>query len=247
VYDWLPPGIDVLTDVSEGDWITRRLLPLREGGGPVGLFMPKGFAAYARILHPAGGRGGAWEVLRWAEVASRLSRPFHPDVAMRELATDPDNDPMLGDITPMEGSLPLRTLESLVTLLGRWTAQPERCFFAMWEGNGTWWKGAHGDDRFDDERDAVLTRSPRLELHSGYRRHFLMSGILADVVPLFDAAGGQTPALWWPDDRSWLVSTEVDSYSTYVGGTEEFIAELVASHDIESIPSRLDAPLDWGR
>ena len=74
----------------------------------------------------------------------------------------------------------------------------------------------------------------------------MMSGSLANVVPLFDAAGGQTPALWWTGDRSWLVSTEVDSFSTYVGGTEEFVAELLASHDIEAVPSRLDAPLDWG-
>ena len=60
-------------------------------------------------------RGGAREGLRWAAVASRLSRPFHPDVKMHQLAADPDNDPQLGDITPMEGSFPLSTLESLVT------------------------------------------------------------------------------------------------------------------------------------
>jgi hypothetical protein len=251
MYEWLPAGIELLTDTSEAGWIARRLLPLGHGGSRVGLFMPQGFAAYARILHPAGGRGGDLEGLRWAEVASRLSKPFDPDVQFGLLADgEVDNHPTLGDVAPMEGSLPLRLLRSLVTLLEGWTEERQPCCFAMWEGNGTWWKGAHGGgrfNRFDDERDAVLTRTPRFELHAGYRRYFLMRGSLADVVPLREAAGGQTPALWWPGDRSWLVSTEVDSFSTYVGGAADLIAKLSKSHEIEAVPSRLDAPLDWGR
>ncbi len=170
MYEWLPPGIELLTDISEGDWIAPRLQPLDEGGGRVGLFMPQGFPAYARMLHPAGGRGSG-QALRWAEVASRLSTSFHPDVQFRQLAgADSDDHPILGDITPTEGRPPLSTLQSLVTFLGRWTGEDERCVFAMWEGNGTWWKGAHGGgcfNRFDDERDAVLTRSPRLSCTTG--------------------------------------------------------------------------------
>jgi hypothetical protein len=63
---------------------------------------------------------------------------------------------------------------------------------------------------------------------------------------LFEAAGRQSPALWWPESRAWLVSTEVDAFSTYVGGSAALIEELLATDGIEAAPSRLDAQLDWG-
>lgn len=246
VYAWLPPGVELLTDTSGGDWIASRLRPWRKDGLRVESFMPPEFAGYARILHPAGGRGGNHQGLPWSEVASRLSRQFHPDVQFSHLVDGEIYEhPALGDVTPSSGSLPLSVLRSLVTFLEGWTASDEPCWFAMWDGNGTWWQGAHGGDgRFDDERDAVLTRTPRL--HTEARRYFLMRGVLVDVVPLYDAAAGQSPALWWPDDHSWLVSTEVDAFSTYVGGSEDLIAALLANSEIEAVPTHLEAQLDWG-
>jgi hypothetical protein len=101
-----------------------------------------------------------------------------------------------------------------------------------------------GHDRFDDERDSVLSRTPRVRTQS--RTYFLMRGPLQAVFPLFDSAGTQSPALWWPESRSWLVSTEVDVYSTYVGGSGNLIDDLLRSEEIEALPVRLEAELDWG-
>ena len=122
----------------------------------------------------------------------------------------------------------------------------------MWDGNGSWWKGAHSDlssegptqDPFDDERDAVLRSSPRVQTQS--RDYFLMWGPLASVITLYDAAGDQSPALWWPDSRAWFFSTEVDAFSTYVGGSRQMIDELLRSDEIEAAPISRDARLDWG-
>jgi hypothetical protein len=244
---WLPTEIELLADTWAADWAISRLRPWEEGGVKVASFMVDGFEDYARVLHPAGGRGGESRGLRWSEVAFRLSKPFQPDVQFRHLAGDSDlyHHPILGDIEPLSGSLPIGLLRSLVTLFQRWSEEGERCWFAMWDGNGTWWKGAHsGEDPFDDERDAVLRRTPLV--HTQHRDYFLMRGPLPAVLPLFDAAGSQSPALWWPEGRSWLVSTEVDAYSTYVGGSAYLIEDLLRSDEIEAVPSSLDALLDWG-
>ena len=160
-------------------------------GSYLGTRMPSGSARtwwegssdMLRILHPAGGRGGQ-STLRWAEVASRLSVPFHADIQFRQLAgADQGPHPVPGHITPSAGSLPPELLRSLVTLLRGWTEQSETCWFAMWDGNGSWWKGAHGGDgSFDDERDSVLRQTPRVRTLS--RAYFLMRGALDDVEPL---------------------------------------------------------------
>ncbi len=245
VYEWLPPGVELSTNTSAADWLVSRLRPWDQGV-LVASFVPDTFEAYARVLHPAGDRGGAERGLAWSEIASRLSKPFHPDIQFRQLVGDGNlyRHPILGDIEPLSGSLPFGLLRSLVGLLQRWTDEKEGCWFAMWDGNGTWWKGAHAGDLFDDERDMVLRATPRV--HAQHRDYFLLRGALGAVVPLFDAAGGQTPALWWPENRSWLVSTEVDSFSSYLGGSGGLISELLRSKDIEAVPSRLEAPLDWG-
>lgn len=206
--------------------------------------MPDTFDGYARVLHPAGGRGGEWRGLTWSEVASQVSKPFHPDVMFQDLVgNDADRHPVLGDIAPLAGSLPLSALRSLVRFLERWVEEDEECWFAMWDGNGTWWKGAHGGDgRYDDERDLVLRSTPRV--HGQGRDYFLMQGRLHDVLLLFEASGSQSPALWWPESRAWAVSTDIDAPSSYVGGSGDLIAELLRNEEIEVVPSRLGAPHD---
>jgi hypothetical protein len=245
--EWLPPEIELFSDTSSADWVTSRLRPWDADGVRVASYMPDGFDRYARVFHPAGERGGDSKGLGWSEVATRLSRPFENDMQFRQLVSDGDlyNHPILGDIEPLAGSLPIGLLRSLVSFLELWTGDVEPCRFAMWDGNGSWWKGSHGgDDPFDADRDAVLRATPRVAGVS--REYFLMGGPLQAVLPLFEAAGRQSPALWWPESRAWLVSTEVDAFSTYVGGSAALIEELLTTDGIEAAPSHLDAELDWG-
>jgi hypothetical protein len=253
VYEWLPHDVELRTDATTAHWVVSRLAPWNHDGVRVASFMPDGFEAYARVFHPAGERGGPSHGIRWSEVAARLSTRFHPDVQFRELAgPDAEQHPILGDIEPSSGTLPRTLLQSVVSFLDHWSDEGELCWFAMWDGTGTWWKGAHSTlttegsrrDPLDDERDAVLRSTPRV--HTQHRDYFLMRGPLASVVALYDAAGDQSPALWWPDSRAWLVSTEVDAFSTYVGGPAQLIGKLLRSDEIEAAPISLDAPLDWG-
>ncbi len=52
-----------------------------------------------------------------------------------------------------------------------------------------------------------------------------------------------SPNLWWPEDRAWLVSTEVDGLSSYIGGASNLIEMLLMSETIEAVPSSLDSRL----
>jgi hypothetical protein len=45
------------------------------------------------------------------------------------------------------------------------------------------------------------------------------------------------PNLWWPNDRSWCVSSEIDFPYTYVGGSTKLIAEILAHPFLEAMPA----------
>ena len=70
---------------------------------------------------------------------------------------------------------------------------------------------------------------PRFDLPD--RTYYLMEGSVAAVVGLRDPSSGQwrNPDLYWPDDRRWFVATDVDFWSLYVGGDDDFITELTRS------------------
>ena len=102
-------------------------------------------------------------------------------------------------------------------MLSRHTGNPERCWFAVWEGWGCL--------AFD--RAAV----PAFEIPN--RRLLLFAGPITAVGTSLCESYFQSPSIWWPDDRAWCVETEVDAMSTYVGGTSECIAELGARNDLE--------------
>ena len=41
------------------------------------------------------------------------------------------------------------------------------------------------------------------------------------------------PSVWWPLDRSWIVVTQVDMNSTFVGCDREVLAELLDEESLE--------------
>ena len=57
---------------------------------------------------------------------------------------------------------------------------------------------------------------------------------------------GDSPNIWWPEDRAWCVATDIDLYDTYVGGSKECIEAILSNPDLEALPATLDARLDLG-
>jgi hypothetical protein len=218
-------------------------------------FAPAGFEAYARVFHPAGSTDGG---ARWADLGAARGVSLSPDVGFSEVTGLGPGDPALDDLTPSEGALPQEPCSALARVLRRHTATPDSCWFCLWEGNGAFWSHAHtslaADDASPAERererddarrqDDVLHGTPRVEAEN--RAYFLFHGPLEAACAFEPAGWYDSPNLWWPEDRAWIVVTEVDGYSTYVGAGAAAIGDVVGSDELEAIAVPHDVPTDPG-
>jgi hypothetical protein len=138
-----------LTDAGGGAWIGPRL----QGWARVGGVVPRGFEAYARILHPVpatqvdtDSTQDEWNrpvideaIWPWAEVARRTGGVMHPLVQWDRLAGNErqltfDDGWQLGQ-TPV-GFFDPALLSHLVGALDAHTAAPDDVMFGVWVGWG---------------------------------------------------------------------------------------------------------------
>jgi hypothetical protein len=228
----------VLDDVSPGAWIGPRL-----GGefGAVTLTVPSGYAAYARICHPASDADGS--AISWARVAEATGRRAHALMQWHALVGSPDSLNMTGSLwrggNPARGNLAAAVLVALCELLPQHTQEAAHCFFGVWEGYG------------DDELQRLVATHPRLK-PSGDRAYLLISGPLSaapEVCHLWIEErfrfAAQSPNLIWPADRAWFVASEIDFDSTLVGGPSSLIEEILASAALEAWPVEPDSTLAY--
>ncbi|HEY7282036.1 MAG TPA: hypothetical protein VID47_10620 [Actinomycetota bacterium] len=154
------------------------------------------------------------------------------------------------------GELPSGQAEVLIEVLGRHTAS-ERGILLVWDGWGGWGTGislsplGNADDRearmMEEERRSRLAlrefeRVPRAVIPG--REYVILEGPLSRM-PHFGLAGWERwPSAWWPHDRAWVVVTEIDSNSTYVGGSREVSAEILASRRLGAVPADLADPIE---
>lgn len=175
------PGLELVADVSAGQWAVERLRPWAGRGPLVGAVVPEGFEAYARIPHPA-------------------------------------DDPLQEDGTA-----------TLARELEPFTTTPQACWFALWDGFG---------DMGVPDRGGP----PRLE--APHRRYLLYRGPLVSAAAMRSGISFHPPNLWWPQDRSWCVATDIDLPQTYVGGTEACVAALLRVPALGAARTTLGAGLD---
>jgi hypothetical protein len=238
--------------VENGDWIGSRLHHFK--AYDVGMVIPTGFDAYARILHPAQGDGSTWNI-RWSEIARWSGKTIHPEVQFVPI-TGPapgfGTGPKPWRYPPRDGTLEAKQVEALVGLLSKYTAAPGACWFCLWEGYGYFHPGGMAP------MTAVFVRGPRLfawlRLWAARRRlrrikpprpssarvELPHRGYLLFTGSVRDAAGWEDgPNLWWPDDRTWCVASEIDFGYTYVGGSHELIKKVLAHPELEAVPADL--------
>jgi hypothetical protein len=58
------------------------------------------------------------------------------------------------------------------------------------------------------------------------------------------ATGRLGPNLWWPEDRAWVVASEIDLDSTYVAGSRALVDHILAAPALEAFESFANAPVD---
>lgn len=211
--------------MSAAAWFADRLHPFAQD---VGSIMPDAYPCYARVFHPAYRAGD--EPVRWREIAEANGRRPHSEMQFGNVAgawTAPSPTPQLWSSPPRSGTLPLSLATTLVDVLRHHTTT-DRCWLAVWEG----WGGY------------VPPGSPeRLEIPG--RGYFVLPGRVDDVLRPLERGHYQSPSMWWPDDRSWFVSTEVDLAWTYVGASREAIAAVLSHPGIEAMTATIHDRFTW--
>lgn len=248
------PLVDVQwsADVAQADWIGPRLAPFEEGC--VTSVVPGGFAAYARLLHPASGEGD--RPVRWSEVASRAGTTMRRDGFFAEIALLPPDHAGRG-VTPWarapnDTRLHPSDATALVELLRTHAGRAQDCWFCLWDGFG-WESSSQGsmvlDDSASGDRATHIGPSQALdtpeespvpqEVLDGPRvqlpnRDYLLYEGEAHEALAFAESEQVTPNLWWPADRTWCVGSEIYTDWTFVGGSVELVDQLAEDPRLEA-------------
>jgi hypothetical protein len=246
---WEFPGCELVEDFSAADW----LLPLlSHRGGEVRSWVPEVFDAYARVFYPivrSGIRVGDKIAdrdpasLRWSDVASRNGWTVHPEMAAAAVlrpAPGARMDPDDVDARNVGMTLGDGQFEALASILTRHTQTPDVTWYGLWEGYGDLMVGLAPTP---GRRKVHRVDHPKvLELPD--RNYLLYRAPIAAWKVFRSAEHSEVPDLWWPEDKSWIVATDTDFEWLYVGGTNECIAEVVASTEIEAL-STLPGHRSW--
>lgn len=249
--------------VDEAAWYTDGLAGF---GGHVANVIPRGFAAYARILHPARS-ADADRPVSWAEVAAFTGRRLHPLAQFHAIARwlpgdsggwrpddNADAPPWTGR-KPERGTLDVAMLTALRDVLADFTPTT-RVWLSVWEGWGNLpaaWSSlpkVHQPGRayylFEHSLAAVVDFSRQLR-RTGLSNPSLAQGLTAvthesgssldAALPATSSADWiQSPSQWWPDGHPWCVASEIDFDSTLVGGTAELINAITTHELLEAFP-----------
>jgi len=210
----------IVTDVSPAEWVVGRLAPWNlDADHPLRVrsMVPSGFEAYARLLHPAHTvHDGTRSPVRWSELALRHGTELRADSSFSSINDDGPSESTSLIREPADGDMDTNELAELISFLRQWTGPGDRGWFCVWEGYG--WL----------ELPQQFEGPPRVQLE--HRACLLCSGRLEDALTL---PLGQAPMLWWPQDRSWCVRTDIDGYSTYVAASNECITALISLASLE--------------
>lgn len=252
-------GLEPVADVSAGDWIAERL---RGPVGTVGSVVPRGFAAYARVLHPVELHDGR-PPLTWAQVCQLTGRIPHALMQWDAITRSSPEAAVTGSSGVWDdggvrvGSLAPPTLRALIGVLAPVTGEQD-CLHALWEGWG--WVDGHGVQvsfASDDGRVAPATAPapgvppevlalPRLRLP--FRDYLLFCGSLQAAPNMGWHVSAswfqpQSPSLFWPANHSWCVGTEIDFDSTLVGGSADLIRAVLTAPGLDAWPVEPDDSL----
>jgi hypothetical protein len=237
------------TQIVEAEWLAPRL---RAFGSGVAAVVPDEFPAYIRILHPA--RGVKDEPITWADVAARSESTMHRLVQFHAIArSDPFDSRRhspFGVDPPESGNLPANLLIALCEILAEHTSTGESCWFCLWDGYGWIHGGAEmvfvplghtsssaGPVPIPPALPPEVLQGPKVTLPG--RDYFLLNGPLTAARELghrtrWGSFFPQSPNLFWPQDRTWCVASEIDLFCTFVAGSEKLAETLLADLRFEA-------------
>lgn len=223
-------------------------------GTRVQSWVPGGFERYAKVLHPAYAReekpqGFVHRPVTWKELAEWSGQRLTAETCIEDLLVRPDGSSWDRVGTrPDAGRLDPHHVRRLVHLLASAT-EGEDVWFLVWAGYGSGVAYRGRTARIKDRRGTTPHDGAELEINDSWRgagrTYLLFHGRIDPSVGDPSRPLERSPSFWWPTDRAWFVSTDIDSYSTYVGGSAELIERLLTDAVLEALPvGSLDDPYD---
>jgi hypothetical protein len=136
---------------------------------------------------------------------------------------------------------------ALASLLRSFTATAGDAWFMLWDGYGDVAAPTEGMARGMIHPNRAVQLPPEMAGQTAAFRHYLVFRAPLDGLTEWFRWREGGPNYWWPNDRSWVLVTEIDGFSTYVGGASECVDAVLTSPLLEALPSILNHRFDlWG-
>ena len=135
-----PKELTLLHNATLGLWVEEAL---GRRFAHVESLVPKGYAAYARLLHPA--MTQEYQPVRWSTVAEWSGKIYHSLMSFEGISV-----PKIGYgfadrpwvYEPAEDMIEQGDIVELSSLLSEYTGTPDHYYFAVWDGYGSLSAGA---------------------------------------------------------------------------------------------------------
>lgn len=105
----------------------------------------------------------------------------------------------------------------------------------------------------DDGASLRISNAALLEIHEGTGREYVLfhAGVndfideqWISIAPWVQSSvWAQTPNILWPEDRSWVLATEIDFDSTLIAGSKALVEQLMRTPGLEVLPIHPSANL----
>jgi hypothetical protein len=259
--DAAPTPITPRSDLAPAGWLVDTLTAF---GSRVDQLLPSGCPAYVRLFHrPDQGNPAPDDDATWAATARRYDTVLHPEAQWRALTRGGEarSNPLEGSLdrlslarlarhvghhTTTPDRYYLALWEGYGTLPDSWLALPRvelpgrnyllfgptpadavnayavEFAVAGWEGQSR---------SPDGIRDLLLARqglrAPSDQERAAASAEFARS--------MREQGASQSPTLWWPEDRAWIVLSEIDFDSTLIGCSLALRDDLLADPDLECL------------
>jgi len=207
-------------DGTELAWLRDRLGRPEPGPGHVvSELVPIGYEAYARIFHRFEATDGSGRSRTWQAWAKDSAVPFHAELSHRWLR-DEDRGPGRSLWQAEDGALDDSSRRALARVLA--AVSGDQIVYFAYDLAALLW----GED------EPLIRCASLADLET-------VREAVRDVV------GDSGPEFWWPEDRSWVVATDYDLLSTYVGCSAETAELLLGDDALETLPVTPQTRVDW--
>ncbi len=235
-----------MNDLTTYEWIEEETVsidPINWNGGRVCNLIPNRYTHYCKIMNSTfyRDRGITDETLLWNQIPpnEEVTIDLGEGITLKELAKKYDItfdnkistkaiERKLGGyprylIFPDEGRINMDVLKEMTQVLAPFN-EHKSCYFFY-------------------NILKLIGRIPEEEVENGH----LYTGKLKDIFTIYNKGemdGLASPTYWWPEDRSWFISTDYDLDFTIFGGGKQLFNALMSNEKLECIEVDLDTRVD---